>query len=98
MISEKSNGVAIIGVTVLNVETKQYAITNVSRDFSITVTNRQNQRISYLGYETYEYKIKPNENTLNIILNESSSSLNEVILTGYQTERKKNIKSEVAIV
>ncbi|QEK53114.1 TonB-dependent receptor [Pedobacter aquae] len=97
-ITDKSNGEPIIGASVFNVETKQSAVADLTGSFSIAITSGQTLRVSYLGYQTYEYKITSNDKMLNIILEESNSNLNEVIVTGYQTERKKDITGAVAIV
>ena len=97
-ITEKSNGEPIIGAAVLNVQTKKYALTDVSGSFSIMASPGQKLRVSYLGYETYEIAVKPNDNAINISLNVSTSNLNEVIVTGYQTERKKDLTGAVTVV
>ncbi|KHJ39418.1 TonB-dependent receptor SusC [Pedobacter glucosidilyticus] len=97
-ITEKSNGEPIIGAAVLNVQTKKYAMADVSGSFSIMASPGQNLKVTHLGYETYEYTIKPNDNTISISLIGSTSSLNEVVVTGYQTERKKDLTGAVTVV
>jgi len=52
---------------------------------------------SYSGYETYEVKFS-SESTINITLKETASKLDEVVVIGYGTARRKDITGSVASV
>ena len=53
--------------------------------------------ISFVGYRTAELKVG-NQNNLSITLSESLLNLDEVVVTGYTTQRIKEITGSVAIV
>ena len=52
-------------------------------------------QISYIGMETQEVAIKPN---LKVILKSDSQSLDEIVVVGYGTQRKKDLTSSIAKV
>ena len=51
--------------------------------------------ISYIGYDTMEL---PAEKGMKITLKENASELAEVVVTGYQTQRKADLTGSVAVV
>lgn len=53
--------------------------------------------VSYIGYKTVEITIV-NDNPLNITLVEDAQSLDEVVVVGYGTQRKRDITGAVSIV
>lgn len=54
--------------------------------------------ISYIGYITQEIPLKSNQNSLKIKLIEDTQALDEVVVTGYSTQSKKDITGSVAVV
>ncbi len=65
--------------------------------FTINVPSGSNTLvITSVGYTDQEVPITGNN--LNISLNESVSNLNEIVVTGYTTQRKKDITGSVAVV
>jgi len=52
---------------------------------------------TYIGYETKEVKVNGQE-TINIELKPSQTTLNEVVVTGYGTEKKKDLTGAVSVV
>ena len=53
--------------------------------------------ISYTGFQTQEINVG-NQSSLNITLAQSNNSLNEVVVTGYTTQLRKDITGSVATV
>lgn len=53
--------------------------------------------ISYLGYQTKEITIG-SQSDYTIVLTKAVNSLNEVVVTGYSSQRKKDITGSVAVV
>ncbi len=62
--------------------------TDVNGQFSINVNPGDVLVISYLGYQSNEVTVGASE-TVNVALQAGNNSLNEVVVTGYTTQRKK---------
>lgn len=97
-VTEKGTGAPIIGASILNEQTKRGTSTDVNGTFNIMAETGQTIRISYLGFATLTYKVQSNDNSLNLSLEAEASSLEAVIVTGYQQERKKDLTGAVAVV
>lgn len=54
--------------------------------------------VSYIGYVTQEVHLKDNQTSIKITLVEDSQALDEVVVTGYSTQAKKDITGSVAVV
>src|SRR5689334_11415009 len=66
--------------------------------FSINVPNENSTLVvSYVGFATQEFPVR-GLTTLNVTLSNSQNSLNEVIVTGYTTQQRKNITGAVAAI
>ena len=88
-------GEPIIGATIMEVGTKNAAITDFDGNFTITTAADATIEISYLGFETQS--VKPGTN-LNIVLSDESQQLNEVVVTGYTVQRKADLTGAVSVV
>ena len=66
-----------------------YTIDNVASDAILT--------ISFVGYKTQEVNVN-GQSIINITLTEDANQLDEVIVTGYTSERKSDLTGAVAIV
>src|SRR5690606_26166550 len=53
---------------------------------------------SSVGFETREIVFNGSDQQLNVVLNNSSSSLEEVVVVGYGTQKKVNLTGAVATV
>src|SRR6266498_1551449 len=82
-------------VTVKN--TNSATTTDANGYFSITAKTGDVLIISYVGYMTKEVKLS-NETTLKISLYESIANLDEIIVTGYTSQKIKEITGSVAVV
>ncbi|MHB9140625.1 MAG: carboxypeptidase-like regulatory domain-containing protein, partial [Paludibacter sp.] len=82
-----TDGESLIGVSVLVKGTGVGTITDFNGAFTIPAKTGQTLLISYIGYESQEIKITGAK--LNIRLKESSQSLDELIVIGYGTMKKK---------
>ena len=78
--------------------TKVAVTTAANGEFSISVPSGKNTLvISSVGFAAEEINIA-NKESVEVSLKESTSSLNEVVVTGYSAQRKKDITGSVAIV
>src|SRR6266404_1479258 len=91
------NNQPIIGATVVVPGTNVATQTDVNGNFSINVPAGKNSLLlSSVGYETREIALKGGAVTA--VLNVSTSNLNEVVVIGYGSQKKKDITGSVAVV
>ena len=93
---EKLTGESIIGASVLELGSNSNgAITDLDGNFNLSVASGATLSVSYVGYQTVTLRAKP---TLRIELTEDSRMLNEVVVTGYMSEKKASLTGSVAVV
>ncbi|MDD3077498.1 MAG: TonB-dependent receptor [Paludibacter sp.] len=86
------------GVNIKVVGTGQGTITDINGKYSISYTNKNaTLDFSYIGYESQTISVS-GKTVLNIKLNPSDKVLNEVIVVGYGTQKKKDLTGSVASV
>ena len=90
-------GEPLPGVTVQVKGASTGTVTNANGQFSLEVPDNATLVISSVGFETQEVSTT-NKMTLNIILKPSSKSLNELVVTGYMTQLKKDLTGSVDVV
>jgi TonB-linked SusC/RagA family outer membrane protein len=88
----------VLGATVSVKGTTVATITSSDGSYSIVMPPKTNVLIfSYIGYEVSEVNVKGN-NAIDVAMKLQTTSLNEVIVTGYSAQRKKDITGSVAVV
>ena len=92
-VSDKT-GEPIIGATVKVKDATTGTITDFDGNFSLNVKAGGVLVISYIGYTTQEIAFKPGQ-TLNVVLVEDAETLQEVVVVGYGTMRKKDLTGSV---
>ncbi|MEJ1238036.1 TonB-dependent receptor [Chryseolinea sp. T2] len=97
-ITEASTGEPLPGATVQIKGTTLGTITDAEGAFSLTVAdNATTLVVSFLGYKTVELAIGANT-TFNVALENDATSLEEVVVVGYQTMRKSDVTGAIASV
>ncbi|HAL83526.1 MAG TPA: SusC/RagA family TonB-linked outer membrane protein [Mucilaginibacter sp.] len=87
----------VIGATVKVKGTNAGAVTDVNGVFSLSANTNDVLVISYIGYQPKEVRVtEPSLGT--IVLDASNSTLNEVVVTGYAVQKKKDLVGAVAVV
>lgn len=87
----------LIGVTVKVKGTSIGKLTDVDGRFELNVPDDAVLECSYVGYETQEVPVN-GRNTLNIVMQPSDKSLNEIVVIGYQAVKKKDLTGAVSVV
>ncbi len=87
----------IIGASVHVKGTKVGSMTNLEGVFAIDAKQGDILVVTYIGYAVKEVPVT-SQNNYNISLSPSLNSLEEIVVTGYSTERKKDITGSVAVV
>ncbi len=93
---EKATGLSVIGASIVEVGAESNGtITDIDGNFSLSVSSKSHLSISYIGFQTVTVQAQP---TIRIELLEDSQMLNEVVVTGYTTQRKADLTGSVAVV
>ena len=91
-------GQPIIGASILDMSTKNGTISDQDGKFSLKVSPKSSSiYISYIGYISKEIKIDKN-NDFVIQLTENMKALDEIVVVGYGTMRKRDLTGSVASV
>ena len=94
-VSDKSNGEPLIGVSVLEKGTQNGTVTDFDGNFSLSVSANATIVISYVGYKTQEATASQ---MMNIKLEEDAELLDELVVTGYTSQRKADLTGAVSVV
>lgn len=89
------DGEPLIGASVMVKGTSSGIGTDLDGNFALQVQSGQTVVISYVGYIPYEIKVD-GQNNLKIILEENTSILDDVVVIGYGTMKKKDLTGAVS--
>lgn len=93
-----SNGEPVIGATVLEKGTKNNAtVTDIDGNFSIKLTGNNPLQISYIGMKTKTVETA-GKSTINIKLEDETTNLEDLVVIGYGSVRRKDLTGSVATV
>jgi TonB-linked SusC/RagA family outer membrane protein len=88
----------VFGASVTAKGTNVTTSTSSEGFFTIEVPSNVNTLvITYIGFETIEVNVSGKE-TVDVSMKEQTTNLNEVVVTGYSTQRKKDITGAVTVV
>ncbi|MGY3053816.1 TonB-linked SusC/RagA family outer membrane protein [Pedobacter sp. UYEF25] len=90
-------GEPLPGATVGIVGGKTLALTDVYGNFKVSIPDGAKLLISYIGYQQQEIEVS-GKNPITVVLKELAGSLNEVVVTGYGTQRKRDLTGAVSII
>ncbi|MCM1066178.1 MAG: TonB-dependent receptor [Muribaculaceae bacterium] len=91
------SGEPLIGVSVVVQGTKTAVATDYDGNFAIDVNPGQTLSVSYVGYTPKDIAVG-SQTSFNIILDPSSTMLDETVVVGYATQKKVNLTGSVAAV
>lgn len=89
-----ATGEPVIGASIVEKGTTNGTITDFDGNFSLEVANGATLVISFIGYQTQEVVVTPGK-ALNITMKEDTEVLEEVVVVGYGTMRKKDLTGAV---
>ena len=94
-----ADGEPLIGATIIVVDNVSIGtITDIDGSYSLSVpSTAQALVVSYLGYLTQEVSIGTND-VVNIVMSENSAQLEEVVVIGYGSRKKKDITSAISTI
>lgn len=92
-----ANGEPVVGATIKEQGTLNGTITDLDGNFSLDVATNKMLEVSYIGYKSQTIKVilgKP----LVVTLKEDTEVLEEVVIVGYGTMKKKNLTGAVVSI
>ena len=87
----------VIGASVIEKGTTNGTMTDMDGKFSLTVSPKATLTITYIGYRSQEIVVKGTA-SLNIVLQENAELLEEVVVIGYGSVKRKDVTTSVASV
>lgn len=91
------SGEPLIGVSIKEKGTSNGTVSDLDGNFAITTSKSNFLQVSYIGYISQEIKAE-NGKTLQIVLQENSEILEDVVVVGYGTQKKVNLTGSVSAV
>ncbi len=85
----------VIGATVMEKGTSNGTVTDFDGNFKLKVDAGKTLVISYIGYNTQEL---PAKDGMQVSMQENAKELAEVVVTGYQVQRKADLTGAVAVM
>ncbi|MDD4654232.1 MAG: SusC/RagA family TonB-linked outer membrane protein [Bacteroidales bacterium] len=89
-----SSGETVLGAYILEKDTQNGTTSDIDGNFSISVKKGATLAVSFLGFKSQEIIVE-NADFLNIIMTEDSEALEELIVVGYATGKKRSISGAV---
>ena len=96
-IIKDQSGEPVIGANIVEKGTTNGTITDIDGQYSLEVGSNSILVVSYIGYITQEIPVGKN-NTLDVLLREDTETLDEVIVIGYGTTKRKDFTGSVSSV
>lgn len=90
-------GEPVIGAAIQPVGSKTGTITDIDGNFTLSVASNASLKVSYVGYKEQTVKIN-NQTSLSIVLQEDTELLDEVVVIGYGTMKKRDLTGAISSV
>ena len=95
-VKSSADGLPLIGVNIIVKNTSSGAVSDFDGNFIINnVQPNATLVFTYIGFETLELAASAN---MNVSLNEDNESLDEIVVIGYGTQKKKEVTGAVTVL
>ena len=88
-------GIPVIGAAVVQKGTSNGVVTDLDGNFVMTVPGNATLVVSCIGYITQEVNVNGSDN-VNVTLSEDSEQLDEVVVVGYGTLKKRDVTGSIS--
>ncbi len=92
-----ASGEPVIGASVVAVDSQGGTTTDVDGNYVVSVDSKGKLRFSYIGFTTQTVAVDGRA-TINVVLQENTAVLDEVVVIGYGTMDKKELTSAISHV
>ncbi|MBP6477687.1 MAG: TonB-dependent receptor [Chitinophagaceae bacterium] len=92
-----ASGEPLSGVSVTIKGTATGTTTDASGNYSITVPDNATLVFSYVGFNNIEERVE-GRTSINVVLQTATNSLEEVVVVGYGTQKKKDLTGSVSSI
>jgi len=93
-----TDGKAVAGATISVNGSKVSAITSEDGSFAVNVSGTVSLSVKSVGFSGKTVSVAGDQNTVRVSLTEESSQLNEIVVTGYTAQKRKEITGAVSVV
>lgn len=90
-----TDNTSIIGATVRVKGLSVGTITDIDGNFKISAPKNSTLIVSYIGYEQTMVDVPAGNKSIKVVLKETAKNLEEVVVIGYGTQRKKEVTGSV---
>jgi TonB-linked SusC/RagA family outer membrane protein len=98
IVTDNTTGEPLVGVVVVNkLNNNQSAYTDNQGKYTINVAENSTLVFSYIGYASQEINVG-NQTILNVTLHENIELIDEVVVIGYGSIKKKDLTGAVSVV
>jgi TonB-linked SusC/RagA family outer membrane protein len=97
MVNEAATGLPMPGVNLAVKNSSLGTVTDIDGNFSISVPSGSTLVFSFIGFNNQERTVTANEN-ITISLQENAQTLDEVVVIGYGTQRRREVTGAVSVV
>ncbi|MBI9039823.1 TonB-dependent receptor [Lutibacter sp.] len=97
VVTSVKEGIVLPGVNVLVKGTNKGVVTDFNGKYSINASANDVLVFSYVGFKNKEVTVG-NEGKINISLQDDTTTLDEVVVVGYGTQRKSDLTGAVSVV
>ena len=96
-VTDARDGSTLPGVSIVVKGTTNGTLTDISGSFTIKTNAEQTLLFSFIGYKPQEIAVG-NQSVINVALLQSAELLDEIVVIGYGTSKKKDLTGSIATV
>lgn len=96
-ITDAESNMPIPGVNILERGTSTGVLSDFDGNYSIDVAEDATLVVSYVGYATQQVEVNGRKE-IDIVLETETATLDEVVVVGYGTQRKKDLTGSVSVI
>ena len=93
-----TDGKAVAGATISVNGQKVSAIASEDGSFTVNASGNVTLTVKSVGFANQTVSVAGSQNTIKVSLTEESSQLNEIVVTGYSSQKRKEITGSVSVV
>jgi TonB-linked SusC/RagA family outer membrane protein len=99
VVNEKESGLPIPGVNIQIKNSTKGTATDFDGKFSLKgIASGSTLVFTYIGYKNFEYKVTGNDSRITVSLVGDAKSLDEVVVIGYGSQKRREVTGAVSVV